>query len=75
MTVMVPQTLYGMIRNLVTINDLWFPIPYMECRNLVTVNDCYGSPYLIWNAGTLYLSMTVMVPIPYNRMQELCIYQ
>ena len=38
------------------------PIPYMECRNLVSVNRLLWSPYLIWNAGTLYLSMTIMVP-------------
>ena len=34
----------------------------MECGNLVTVNDIYGPPYLIWNAGTLLLSVTLMVP-------------
>ena len=28
---------------------------------LVIVNDCYGPPNLIMNAGTLYLSMTVLI--------------
>ena len=42
---MVPRTLYGMCRNLVTVNDCYgLPKPYMEGRNLVTVNDCYGPP-------------------------------
>ena len=45
-------------RNLVAVNDCYVPIPNMECRNLVSVNDCFGPPYLIWNAGTFYLSMT-----------------
>ena len=57
--------------NLVTVNDLWSPIPYMDYRNLVTVNECYGSPNLIWNAGTMYLSMTVLVPIPYMEYSNL----
>ena len=42
--------------NLVTFNDLWFSIPYMECGNLViSVKDSYGSPepYPMWNAETL----------------------
>ena len=58
---MIPHNLYGMWE---PCNCQWLmvPIPYMECRNLVTVNDCYGPPNLILNAGTLYLSMTVMVP-------------
>ena len=44
----------------------------MESRNLVSVNDCFGPPYLIWNAGTFYLSMTVfMVPIPYTDGRDL----
>ena len=34
-------------RNLVTVNDLWFP--HMECRNLITFSDSYGPPYLIRN--------------------------
>ena len=34
-------------RNLVTVNDLWSPIPYTECSNLVTVND-------LWSPHTLY---------------------
>ena len=40
---------------IVTVNDLWSPIPYMEYGNLVTVNDCYGSQNLIWNAETFYM--------------------
>ena len=37
----------------------------VHCRYLVTFNDSYGPPYLIWYAGTLYLSMTDGHPIPY----------
>ena len=48
--------------NPVTINDLWSPITYMDGRDLVNVNNCYGPQNLIWNAGTLYLLMTVLVP-------------
>ena len=73
---MVPHTLYGMwepcnwvphmynmiCENLVTVNDLWSPIPHMECGNLVT-----GSPHMynmifgilvtvndLWSPHTLY---------------------
>ena len=43
----------------------------MDYRNLVTVNECYGSPNLIWNAGTMYLSMTVLDSIPYMEYSKL----
>ena len=46
-------------------------IPYMESGNLVTFNDLW-SPYLIWNAGMLYLSMTVLVPHTLCGMQKPC---
>ena len=58
MTVMVPHTLYGMLEPCNLSMTVMVPIPYMECRNHVSVNDCFGPPYLIWNAGTFYLSMT-----------------
>ena len=49
--------MYDMIRvhfrNLVTVNHLWSPIPYMECRNLVTVNDSYGPPIPYMECGNL----------------------
>ena len=40
-------------RNLVSVKDLWSPIPYMECGNLVTVNDSYGPPILYMEFGDL----------------------
>ena len=68
---MVPQTLYGMKEPCNCKRMLWSTNAYMECRNPVTVNDCFGSPNLIRNAGTLYHSMTVLVPIPYNECRNL----
>ena len=63
-----PYTLYEC-----TVNDLWSPIPYMECRNLITVLVTYGpSLFLIWKAlsmtyGPPYMECTVndlWSPIP-----------
>ena len=48
---MVLPTLYGMWEPL-TLNDLWSPIPYMECGNLVTVNDLL-SPIPYTECGNL----------------------
>ena len=55
MTVMVPQTLYGMQKDPVTVNDCFgSPLPYMECAGIiVTVNHCYSPPYLICECRNL----------------------
>ena len=78
MTLMVPLP-YTECGILVTINDLWSPIPYMECwnivawstipymkgGNIVTINNSYSSQYLIWNMGNLVPVNDSWTPIPY----------
>ena len=62
--------MYDMIcGSLVTVNQLWSPIPYMECRNIVTVNDSYGPPYLIWKEPCNW------VPPPHPQMYDMILFR
>ena len=58
-------------RDLININDLWSPITLYGMQEPCNCQWLLWSPYLIWMQGNLYLSMTVMVPIPYMECRNL----
>ena len=39
-------------RNLVSVNEIWSPIPYIDDRDLITINDLY-SPITYMECGNL----------------------